>query len=102
MLLHMTLTDQEVYKASPNAIITPTEVTDNSSVPFSAQSLFQCPWLSRHPPQGPCVSQWEGELEGVSGREREGRRWLGPRGTGPHELPFGLLQEQMWYLGLAV
>lgn len=32
----------------------------------------------------------------------KGWLWPGLRGIGPHELLFGLFQEQMWYLGLAI
>lgn len=39
-------------------------------------------------------ASWRGSLEG--------KDLAGVGGVGPHELLFGLFQEQMWYLGLAV
>lgn len=99
MLLSLTLPGEAVYKASPKAVVTPNKINDDSLVLLYPQSLLDCPWLSRQPLKAlACFTV--GRLIGRG--LWKGRFWLGLRGTGPHELLFGLFQEQMWYLGLAV
>lgn len=70
MLLSLTLPDEAVYKASPNAVVTPNKINDDSLVLLYPQSLLDCPWLSRQPLKAlACVfhsgkANWKGSLEG--------------------------------------